>query len=265
MNKPKDPGERQPVAGQLDDGPDQPPPLATADAAEGTPEAEEEERSYFRALEDHLAALRQGWLLLTPADWLVARNWRRQGVPLDLVRRTMEELYARRIERGSKRRINSLRYFARAVEAAWEEISSLTAPGRRQTAPPLDVKARLSALVAALPADLPGRAEVGVRMTGLSGNTEQVEAELAAIDREILISAESALDGPARAELTASEASTLSRLAGRLPDEEIAVARLRLRAQILRRRLGLPVLSLFSPEAHPAEPEDAIGQDQEAH
>ena len=210
-----------------------------------------EERSYFRALEDHLAGLRQGWLLLTPADWLVARNWRKQGIPLDLVRRTMEELYTRRIERGSKRRINSLRYFARAVEAAWEEMSSLTAPGRRQTVPPLDVPARLEALSQSLP-ELAGRAQLVGRILSLGGDTETVETALAALDREILTAAEDALDGPGREELLAAEASTLARLAGRLPEEEIAAARLRLRAQVLRRRLGVPVLSLFSPEASPA-------------
>lgn len=230
-------------------------PAAVGGEAGSEPPAEaadetEEERSYFRSLEDHLAALRQGWLLLTPADWLVARNWRRQGVPLDLVRRTMEELYARRIERGSKRRINSLRYFARAVEAAWEEMRSLTAPGRRQTVPALDVPARLAALAAALP-ELPEREALAVRIASLSGDTERVETALAALDSEILLAAESALDVAARVDLTATEARTLARLAGRLPEDEIAAARRRLRAQILRRRLRMPVLSLFSPEAQP--------------
>ena len=244
-----------PGAGAEGSGPQ---PVAISVDAD-VPEEAEVERSYFRSLEDHLAALRQGWLLLTPADWLVARNWRRQGIPPDLVRRTMEELYARRVERGSKRRINSLRYFARAVEAAWEEVRTLTAPGRRQTVTPLDVPARLAALAAALP-DLPGRESLANRVVSLAGDTERIEAALAALDSEVLNAAESALDPAALQDLTATEANTLARLAGRLPEDEVAAARRRLRSQILRRRLHLPVLSLFSPEAQPPD----LEQDSES-
>ncbi|HSK75349.1 MAG TPA: hypothetical protein VLQ45_02745, partial [Thermoanaerobaculia bacterium] len=42
---------------------------------------------------------------------------------------------------------------------------------------------------------------------------------------------------------------TLASLGGRLPAEELERSRERLARQALRRRLGLPVLSLFSPEA----------------
>jgi len=44
---------------------------------------------------------------------------------------------------------------------------------------------------------------------------------------------------------------TLSALSGRLPPEEMELSRERLYRQVLRRRLGLPLLSLFSPEAEP--------------
>ena len=45
---------------------------------------------------------------------------------------------------------------------------------------------------------------------------------------------------------------TLASLAGRLPAGELASSRERLVRQTLRRKLGLPVLSLFSPEAQGA-------------
>ncbi|MBV8200232.1 MAG: hypothetical protein JOZ15_06380, partial [Acidobacteria bacterium] len=45
--------------------------------------------------------------------------------------------------------------------------------------------------------------------------------------------------------------------AGRLAAAEIERARARLARQVLRERLGLPMLSLFSPEARPPEPEPA--------
>jgi len=42
---------------------------------------------------------------------------------------------------------------------------------------------------------------------------------------------------------------TLAALKGRLPADELERSRERLTHQVLRQRLGLPVLSLFSPEA----------------
>jgi hypothetical protein len=43
---------------------------------------------------------------------------------------------------------------------------------------------------------------------------------------------------------------TLAALKGRLPSDELERSRERLTYQVLRQRLGLPVLSLFSPEAN---------------
>jgi hypothetical protein len=239
------------------DPPEVPPESDAATASTPTPRAgdgagqdpEPEEMAYFHALEDHLGALRQGWLLLSPQDYEVSRGWWRQGVPLDLVRRTMEEMYARRLARGSRRRISRLGYFARAVGAAWEEVRGPTAPGRRQVAEPMDVAARLAGLAAALPADLEDRASIVARLATLTGDTQEIEAALAALDHEILAAHEAALDPMAQQEIAGTVAASLARLAGRLPEEEIEAARQRLRPQILRRRLRLPVLSLFSPEA----------------
>src|SRR5262245_5879970 len=116
-------------------------------------EADEAQR-YFRAIEAAFVRLRGAPLLLSPADWQVARRWFEEGVPLDLVVRGLEEVFARRRERGAKGRISSLRYCAPAVEHAWEEVASLTAAGRTAPAEPIDIAARLAALAAALPAEL---------------------------------------------------------------------------------------------------------------
>jgi hypothetical protein len=52
--------------------------------------------------------------------------------------------------------------------------------------------------------------------------------------------------------------ATLASLASRLPADEVEAARSRLARQVLRQSLGLPVLSLFSPEAlNAAEEGDA--------
>jgi len=211
--------------------------------------AEDSDHAYFQAVEEIFVELRGAPLLLSPADWQVARRWHEEGVPLDLVRRTLAEVFARRKERRAKGRISSLRYCAPAVEAAWEEVRELTAPGRRADAEELDAAPRLAALAATLPAGLPDREALAGRLAALAGDPQEVEDQLAALDREMLAAAAARLDEPARAEIDAAVEKTLAAFGRRLPAEELELSRQRLARQALRRRLALPVLSLFSPEA----------------
>jgi hypothetical protein len=207
------------------------------------------DHAYFQAVEEIFVSLRGSPLLLSPADWQVARHWHREGVPLDLVRRALKEVFAKRKERGAKGKISSLRYCAPAVEAAWEELKDLAAPGHRAAAPAFEVAPRLAALAAALPRTLPGRDHLAGRIGALDGDPQSVEERLASLDREMLDAAAAALDGESSAEIGATVEKTLASLKGRLPAEELERSRERLVRQALRRRLGLPVLSLFSPEA----------------
>ena len=210
--------------------------------------AEESDHAYFQAVEEIFVQLRGAPLLLSPVDWQVARRWHQEGVPLDLVRSTLEEVFAKRKERGAKGRISSLRYCAPAVEAAWADLRELTAPARRAEAPAFEVAPRLAALAASLK----GRETLAARITSLSGDPQEVEEHLAALDREMLDQAWEGLDGEARSAVEAAVEKTLAALAGRLPAGELASSRERLVRQTLRRKLGLPVLSLFSPEAQGA-------------
>ncbi|MFL6193825.1 MAG: hypothetical protein ACJ75H_06610 [Thermoanaerobaculia bacterium] len=210
---------------------------------------EPSDHAYFQAIEEIFVALRGAPLLLSPADWQVARRWHQDGVPLELVKNALEEVFARRQERGAKGKISSLRYCAPAVEAAWSDLRELTAPGHRVEALPFEVAPRVAALAAALPKALPGRDALASRLASLTGDPQHVEERLAAFDREMLAAAETGLDEAGRSEVAAAVEKTLAVLAGRLPAEELASSRERLKMQVLRRRLGLPVLSLFSPEA----------------
>jgi hypothetical protein len=202
---------------------------------------------YFQAVEEIFVELRGAPLLLSPADWQVARRWHREGVPLELVRSTLEEVFAKRKERGAKGKISSLRYCAPAVEAAWADLRELTAPARRSEAPSFAVAPRLAALAACLP----GREALAARVSSLDGDPQQVEDRLAALDREMLDQAWQESAGETRSEVQAAVEKTLASLGGSLPAAELESSRERLLRQALRRKLGLPVLSLFSPEAQP--------------
>ncbi|HEV8582167.1 MAG TPA: hypothetical protein VGX68_24115 [Thermoanaerobaculia bacterium] len=215
--------------------------------------AEDSDHAYFQAVEEIFVELRGAPLLLSPADWQVARRWHQEGVPLDLLRRVLGEVFARRQERGAKGKISSLRYCAPAVEAAWSEVRELTAPGRRADAPALEVPPRLAALAASLPVDFPYREIFAGRILALGGDPQEVEERLSVLDREMLDAAADGLDGDSRAAIEAAVEKTLAALGARLSAEELEHSRGRLARQALRRRLGLPVLSLFSPEAEPTE------------
>lgn len=207
---------------------------------------EDSDHAYFQAVEEIFVELRGAPLLLSPADWQVARRWHQEGVPIALVKSALEEVFARRKERGARGKISSLRYCAPAVEAAWADLRELTAPGHRVAAPAFEAAPRLAALAAALPADFSSFAE---RIAALAGDPQEIEERLSGLDREMLDRVEEGLSGELRAEVQAAVEKTLATLGGRLPAGEIESSRERLARQTLRRKLGLPVLSLFSPEA----------------
>jgi hypothetical protein len=123
------------------------------------------------------------------------------------------------------------------------------APGARAEAEAFDVDARLAALVELLPPGLPGREAVADRIRSLGGepqDAEGVEAALADLDSETLTGLLAGLEASERADIDARIERTLSAMNGRLPRAELEASRDRLTRQILRDRLKLPVLSLFT-------------------
>ena len=201
--------------------------------------------AYFRAIEDAFVRLRGAPLLLSPTDFQVASRWQREGVPLGLVLATLEEVFAKRRERGARGRINSLRYCAPAVEDAWAEVQELQGPARREAGgEELAVGERLGELAGALPV---GEAWDGwrARILALEGAPAEVEERLRVLDDELVEEVERHLGGAERERLAAEVESILEGLRDRFPDAELVALRGRLFRQRLRRAHGLPVLSLF--------------------
>lgn len=230
---------------------------ATADGPErsGEAAASGDDHAYFRAVEEVFLRLRGAPLLLSPADFRVAAEWHGRGIPLAVVAGALEELFADRRERGASGRVSSLRYCKPAVEAAWREHREVTATGSRApAAAPLAVAPRLAALAAALPEALPGRTalagEIGA-LAALGDDSRAIEERLAELDRRAGEALLAALPAAERRALDAEVEATVAAVAARLPRAEAEAARERLRGQHLRRRAGLPTLSLFAPEAEP--------------
>jgi hypothetical protein len=224
------------------------------------------DHAYFLELEDLFIGLRGAPLMLSPSDWQVAKAWRRRGIPLELVRRVLREVFEKRRQREADD-IVSLRYFRRPVENAWKKARELAAGGERAEPEPFDLGGRLDRLAAALPEELPGRGGWAARIRALaevetsersSGtgsepaaewDMDAVEEALGRLDAELLDAASKTLDADASESLRRRVEEALGRLAGRLPECEIARSREHLHRRLLREQTGLPVLSLFSPAA----------------
>ncbi|MGD1146408.1 MAG: hypothetical protein ABR961_00480 [Thermoanaerobaculaceae bacterium] len=76
---------------------------------------EDDEVAYYRAVEDHFAALRGTPFLFSPKDFALLRDWWRDGVPLAAVLAGVGEAWERRRERQEDP-ISSLSYCRHAVK-----------------------------------------------------------------------------------------------------------------------------------------------------
>lgn len=203
------------------------------------------EHAYFRAIEDRFIELRGSPLLLSPADWQLARQWHEAGIPLQLVLDVLEQVFAGRKARAVRGKVQGLRYCAPAVEAAWASLTELQQTGVRRTAEAVDVAARLESLKEGLQEcqlEVSGFLE---ELDALGGAPDEVEKQLADLDRRLIELATAEIGPSDRAEIDASVSRSLSRIRNRLGEEDLEGIREHLFHQAVRRRFRLPTLSLF--------------------
>ncbi len=206
------------------------------------------DQAYFRAIEETFIGLRGTPFLLSPADWQQAKQWHRQGIPLELVLATLEALFRTRSESGKKGKVQSLRYCASAVEEAWQELNELTASGTKSPSEPLDSARRLRALAESIPVSLGNKDEISARILALSGSSEEIERGLMKLDQLVLQSTFDAMSKSEQDTLHSQVGSALAKLDKRLGQGSRPEVRQRLFDQTIRTTAGLPFLSLFSSE-----------------
>jgi hypothetical protein len=208
-----------------------------------------QEQSYFRRIEETFIRLRGTPFLLSASDWRLAQGWYGEGIPVAVVCRALEDLFARRAERGAVGKVQSLRYCAAAVEGAWREQRELGSAHVAGESYALDVESRLSRLAAALPPALPERPAWVERIRMASAEPETAEARLADLDRELIETFVRGLAPAERQRLEAEVDTSLVELRGRMSEEALVADRARLLHERARQEGGLPLLSLFSPDA----------------
>jgi hypothetical protein len=105
---------------------------------------DEDELAYYRAVEDHFAALRGTPFLFSPKDFALLRKWWQDGVPLGAVLAGIGEIWERRREREADP-VSSLAYCRHAVARQAKRLAAArvgAAPG----SPTLNVAGALQAL-----------------------------------------------------------------------------------------------------------------------
>lgn len=207
---------------------------------------------YYRAVEDHFAALRGTPFLFSPKDFALLRRWWREGVPLAAVLAGIAEAWERRREREEDP-VSSLSYCRHAVARHGKRLMAARA-GAAEAVPAPDVAAALAALVAAI-ADAEARWSKQRAVREVLGDLERAVASVptngdpAAIEKALADLEFGALDALARA-LPADAKGAIEREVGesldRLGLETDVRERTRraLLVKAVRRLVGVPRLEL---------------------
>jgi hypothetical protein len=213
------------------------------------------EAAYYQAVEEYFVSRRGDPLFLSNADWNLVRRWRVAGLPLRVVLRGIRDAFDAHAHGWSRdRKVGSLGYCAREVDAARERWERALALGREEG---LDAATALGGFAEDLERARglgPGARSVAVELArGMrervgAGRLEEISAWLARGEGR-LVEAIAAEGGEARrVALEAEVDANLDRWKGRMPAKVLD----QLRRETLARRWleahGLPRLSLFHLE-----------------
>lgn len=212
------------------------------------------EADYYQAVEEFFVSKRGDPLFLSNSDWLLVHRWRRQGLPLRIVLRGIADAFEGHAHSWAReRRVGSLAYCRRDVEAAGERWQRALALGEEESADPAGL---LRGLAVGLEraSDLGQDAERLARTT-VRGLRERADSLPARRDLEAwlqereaeLLAALAAQAGPeGLAEHERAVETELAPYRERMPATVLEQIRHEARTRRLFEAHGLPRLSLFA-------------------
>jgi hypothetical protein len=219
-------------------------------ASAGAVDAEAE---YFQTVEEQFVSQRGDPLLLSNADWLLIRRWRRAGIPLRVVLRGIRDAldgHAHSWSRG--RKVRSLRYCEQEVAAAcerWRRAVRLGQDGEvgqaqhlASLALALREKQGLPAAVARVCAALADEIEDDA---GGEWDPARLEPRLVERERRLLKAVRAALDDETLRALEAGVEHDFAPYRERMPKPVLEQVQSEALARCLLERVGLPRLTLF--------------------
>jgi hypothetical protein len=228
---------------------------------EGTdPDAFSSYFNYFTEIEEHFQRARGTSLfLLSPLDWALIESWKNSGVPLEAVRRGIDEAFEKwRARKQRARLVNSLAYCTQSVMSQAQRMAESgpqPAPSRPNTAPFAadDLRRYIEGNIEVIRAKgIPDFFPVADSLEQIAASPAATTADLEALERHLSV-LEEKLIAIARARQSEDQAlearrqldSHLRPWRGKMTAAQISM----LEAQYLDRALldaaSLPRLSLF--------------------
>jgi hypothetical protein len=227
---------------------------------------------YFQAIEEAFSRRRGAPLLLSPRDWALIDGFRRDGVPLRIVLLGIDNVFdafARR--QPGARRINSLAYCRQEILGLHEihlglqGVAAGSPAGTAAPDPSRALRRYLARLAKELREALAGASAAGrdalvgpiaealavvrrehAALKSASADAAAIERTLAALDARLLEAAAAALPAAERSAIEEETERTLGEAATRMRPEARESTRAAARARLVRRRAGLPRLTLFA-------------------
>jgi len=230
----------------------------------------EEEKSFFRAVEDRFCQLRGAAMLLSPRDWALIAAWWDERVPLPLILDSLEEVFAARLRRGDAAAdIGSLAYVRAEVQRRFRLHREMVALRRgeeeestrlrREIRRHLGGVARRLALAGESARDqghedlaralLVGSAEIKAvrRLAGETGwNPTSAEERLEQIESEVMDSARGALSTGEREVLQSRARELLSARGLRMTQEAHQITLNSIEQDLLRQQWRIPPIALIA-------------------
>jgi hypothetical protein len=216
-----------------------------------------EEAAYYQTIEEFFVSRRGDPLVLSNADWLLIRKWRRSGLPLRLAMRGITDaLDGHAHSWGRKRKVGSLAYCAAEVDAARERWQrALSFDDEAETSVPLALTGFADALAAAT--GLGARGAAAVRAAGVelrawtapgpaaSPRLAELTRALGATEKTLLAALRTDAGPETLAAIGAEIEADLAPYGGRMPARVLDQIREEAWARRLLARHGIPRLSLF--------------------
>lgn len=224
---------------------------------EAAAEAALEEAAYYQTIEEFFVSRRGDPLLLSNADWLLIRKWRRSGLPLRIALRGIgDALEGHAHSWGRKRKVGSLAYCAAEVDAARERWQrALSFDDEAETS----VSAALTSFADALEGatGLGGRGAAAARSAatelrawtapaaGSPPRLEELTRRLGAAEKALREALRADAEPAILAAIDREIEADLAPYRGRMPERVLDQIRDEAWARRLLARHGIPRLSLF--------------------
>ncbi len=211
-----------------------------------------DEGVFVRTIEEHFRRLRGRPLLLSPEDFERALSWRRDGIPLHLVLRTLDEVFRKAAEGRPRRRPMTLAYCEPAVREAFEMYKEL----QLGAAPAADSGPSRSELIdlacgvlerSKAPAGLVAATIAALRASCGRSPGDPAADPVPRIADRLVDESLASLDAGSRAEIVNEARGAVAPYAAEMsPEIRERAFRIAL-ARGVRRRFGLPDLTLIPP------------------